>query len=100
MDLYSRLYKNQSLQDERNYGLGMDALVKSYSLNGITVWASGRLGLNKPRHDRCKPRSHGGSEKGASMAMYTLVMVWAWMLWYDRTHSRMNGIMVWAWMLG
>ena len=39
-------------------------------------------GLNKPHHDRCKPRSHGGSEKGAlavrpllgrPMAMYTLV---------------------------
>ena len=38
--------------------------------------------LNKPHHDRCKPRSHGGSEKGAlgvrpllgrPMAMYTLV---------------------------
>ena len=39
-------------------------------------------GLNKPHHDRCKPRSHGGSGKGAlgvrpllgrPMAMYTLV---------------------------
>ena len=39
-------------------------------------------GFNKPHHDRCKPRSHGGSEKGAvgvrpllgrPMAMYTLV---------------------------
>ena len=26
---------------------------------------TGDKGLNKPHHDRCKPRSHGGSEKGA-----------------------------------
>ena len=69
------------LEHERNYGLGMDALVTvcSWNTNGIMVWA---WMLWSP--------SAFGTRTNYGLGMDALVTVCSW---------NTNGIMVWAWML-
>ena len=69
------------LEHERNYGLGMDALVTvcSWNMNGIMVW-----------HGFSGERMHVEHERNYGLGMDALVTVCSW---------NTNRIMVWAWML-
>ena len=69
------------LEHERNYGLGMDALVTvwSWNTNGIM------LGHGCPGN-----RLVFEHERNYGLGMDALVAVWSW---------NTNAIMVWAWML-
>ena len=88
------------LEHERNYGLGMDALVTvcSWNTNGIIVWhwmlwspyALGtrtELWFGHGCSGHCMLLEH---ERNYSLALDALVRVCSW---------NTNGIMVWAWML-
>ena len=70
------------LEPERNYGLGMDALVTvcSWNPNGIMVWAW----MLWFAYMLLEPEQNYG------LGMDALVSVCSW---------NPNGIMVWAWML-
>ena len=88
------------LEHERNYGLGMDALVTvcSWNTNGIMVWAwmlwslyalgtRTELWFGHGCSGRCMLLEH---ERNCGLGMDALVTVCSW---------NTNGIMVWAWML-
>ena len=88
------------LERERNYGLGMDALVSvcSWSTNGIMVWAwmlwsAYALGTRTELwfgHGCSGQRTLLERERNYGLGMDALVSVRSW---------NANGIMVWAWML-
>ena len=88
------------LEHERNYDLGMDALVSvcSWNTNGIMIWA--RMLWSADAHGtRTELRfGHGyfghrmllEHERFFDLGMDALVSVCSW---------NTNGIMIWAWML-
>ena len=88
------------LEHERNYGLGMDALVAvcSWNTDGIMVWACilwSPYALETPKGlwfgHGCSGRHMLLKHKGNyGLAMDALVIECSW---------NTNGIMVWAWML-
>ena len=88
------------LERERNYGLGMDALVsvRSWNANGIMVWAwmlwsAYALGTRRELwfgHGCSGQRMLLEHERNYGLGMDALVSVRSW---------NANGIMVWAWML-
>ena len=88
------------LEHERNYGLGMDALVSvcSWNTNGIMVWAwmlwsAYALGTRTELwfgHGCSGQRMLLEHERNYGLGMDALVSVCSW---------NTNGIMVWAWML-
>ena len=88
------------LEHERNYGLGMDALVSvcSWNPNGIMVWAwmlrsAYTLGRRTELwfgHGCSGHRMLLEHERNYGLGMDALVSVCSW---------NPNGIMVWAWML-
>ena len=88
------------LEHERNYGLGMDALVRvcSWNTNGIMVWAwmlwsAYALGTRTELwfgHGCSGQRKLLEHERNYGLGMDALVRVCSW---------NTNGIMFWAWML-
>ena len=112
-------------EHERDYGLGMDALVsvRSWNTNEIMVWAwmlwsAYALGTRTRLwfgHGRSGQRMLWENERDYGLGIDALVsvcsgntneiMVWAWMLWSAYalgTRTRLwfgHEIMVWAWML-
>ena len=88
------------LEHERNYGLGMDALVIgcSWNTNGIMVWAwmlwsPYALGTRTESwfgHGCSDQRMLLEHERNYGLGMDALITVCSW---------NTNGIMVWAWML-
>ena len=88
------------LEHERNYDLGMDALVSgcSWNTNGIMIWAwmlwsAYALGTRTEfwlGHGCSGPRMLLEHERNDGLGMDALVRACSW---------NTNGIMVWAWML-
>ena len=88
------------LEQERNYGLGTDALVSgcSWNTNGIMIWArmlwsADALGTGTELwfgHGCSCQRMLLEHERNCDLGMDALVTVCSW---------NTNGIMVWAWML-
>ena len=77
------------LEHERNYGLGMDAVVTvcSWNTNGIMVWAWMELWSG---HGCSSHRMLLEHKQNYGLGMDAVVTVYSW---------NTNGIMVWAWML-
>ena len=91
------------LEHERNYGLGMDALVAvcSWNTNGIMVWAWMIRSSIACEHER----NHGlGMDAARNYGLGfgcsgNGIIVWGLDALVAVCSSNTNGIMVWAWML-